>query len=274
MRRGFLRLAPLLAAAWLAAPGLRAEPLVLSLPPFIEAERGATLMEDFLSLVAERTGAGFALARHDNAFSYMDNLEDGRFDLVFEGPHVLALLAEQGVATPLAEFRHTLSYVVVVPREDAPIYELRDLAGKPVCVGPSPDPFALELTASIGNPTREPVLVAVADHRRRIRQLLGGQCRAATLQTTRFLTLEDAEGADELRIIYKSADLPGFGAAVNTRVDGEVAGRIAAVLTSAEGAAALRALAVALFGDEAPMMPASAARLRELAARINTYVSW
>lgn len=274
MRRSFLLLAPLLAAAWLAAPGLRAEPLVVSLPPYIEGEHGATLMEDFLSLVSERAGAGFDLARHDNAFSYMDNLEDGRFDLVFEGPHILALLAERGEATPLAEFRHSLSYVVVVPREGSPIYELRDLAGKPVCVGPSPDPFALELTASIGNPTREPILVDVADHRRRIRQLLGGQCQAATLQTTRYLTLDDDEGADELRIIYKSADLPGFGAAVNARVDGELADRIAAVLVSAEGAAALRPLAVALFGDEAPMTPASAARLRELAARINAYVSW
>lgn len=258
----------------LATPAHGADALTLSLPVSIPADRAEDLSRDLLGVLSARSGERIALAGHANPLGYVHDLKSGRFDVVIEGPHVLAALAEHGDMVPVAEFKFTLSYVVVVPKHDTRTYEIHDLAGKPVCAGEMPDLFALELTANVGNPTREPVMIPVADYLRRMRFLLSGRCLAATLQTTRYLTLDEAEGADELRIIYKSDDLPGFGAAVSSRLEGDRRAAIASALTSAEASWAARGLAVALFGNAAPLAAVDPSRLRPLAGLMDAYFAW
>jgi hypothetical protein len=258
---------PLATLAWAGAP------LLVSLPLAIEAEQSESLSGDLVALLATQSGQTFAVARHDNALAYLRDLDAGRFAVVLEGPHVLAALARRGDMIPTAEFRRALSFVLVVPRVDNEIYQLGDLAGKPLCSGEIPDLFALQIAEAIDNPAREPTLVPMLDHRRRIRQLLGGQCRAASLQTTQLLALEPRDGADDLRIIYKSRDLPGFGIALSAALAPELRERITETLLSGPGRRATRALAVALFGDEAPLGSSDPQRLLPLAGLMDDYLA-
>ncbi len=248
-----------------------ATPHLVSLPAAIPADRVTELGGDLVELLSSRTGEPFALAVHDNTLTYLKDLAGGRFAVVFEGPHVLGALARRDLLAPVAEFNQGQSFVVVVPTAESGIYQLDDLAGKPLCAGEIPDLFALTLLDIVGNPSREPVIVPVAEPRNRVRRLLGGHCLAATLQTDRFLTLEQSDGADALRIIYKSRELPGFGVGVATDLPETTRRRIREVLLSANGRAATRALGAALSGGEAPLAESDANRYGAYAELMDTY---
>ncbi len=250
-----------------------AAPHLVSVPAAIGADEAAQLATDLADLLSSRTGETFAVANHDNALDYLDELQNGRFALVFEGPHVLGALARRGLLEPVAEFMHPLSFVVVVSTAQNGIYQLADLAGKPLCGGTIPDLFAMSLLATIDNPTREPVIVPAGDARHRVRRLLGGRCRAATLQTDRYLAMDQADGADDLRVIYKSREMPGFGAGVSVDLPPSLRQGIAGVLLSAEGRDATRALAVALFGTDAPLAGGRAGRFAALAPLMDPYLA-
>lgn len=250
---------------------VRADPLLISLPASLDSDESTYMARDVVELLARRTGANFELARHDNALAYLRDLESDRFALVFDGPHVLAALAEGGAMRPVVEFRHALSYVVVVPSRDQRVYQLRDLAGKPVCTGSLPDLFALHLAANIGNPTREPVVVPEPDHLRRLRRLAAGHCHAATLQTSRFMALSEREGSEDIRIIYKSDTLPGIGAAVSLHLEQPVREAIVDALLSSEGVGATRAMSIGFLGTEAPLAAIGPDRLRPLAGLMDSY---
>lgn len=237
---------------------------LVSIPPAIDADTAQALTADLLDLLNKNTGQLFLLAPASNPLSYMDNLQSGRFTVVFEGPHVLGALSALNLMQPVGIFSQNQSYVVVVSKRDNDIYQLSDLAGKPLCTGGIPDLYSLHLLGQIDNPSREPVLLPVADHRRRIRALINGQCQAATIQTTRYLTLDPADGFDDLRIIHQSSTLPGFGVAIANDLPDDLGANITATLTSGEGRRIARSLAIALTGDDAPLVAMNDDRLETL----------
>lgn len=260
-------------AGMAGVPLCAAPPHLVSLPAAIASDQAVELADGLATLLSSATGERFIVAAHDNSLDYLDDLEQGRFALVFEGPHVLGALARRGLLEPVAEFMHPLSYVVVVSTAETGIYQLADLAGKPLCGGAIPDLFAVSLLASIDNPTREPVILPAGDARHRVRRLLGGRCRAATLQTDRYLAMEEADGADELRVIHKSREMPGFGAGVSAALPVTLKQLIAEVLLSAEGRDTTRALAVTLVGTEAPLNGADFHRFVALASLMDPYLA-
>lgn len=223
-------------------------PHLVSLPPAVSNPALAGILAETL---ASATGADFAAARHDNPLGYLDDLRKDRYAVVFEGPHVLGALARRQRLLPVAAYTGTQSFVVAVNHEDEATFALRDLAGQPVCVGGTPDLFAMELVAAIGNPSREPVLVPVTEPLRRVRRLLGGDCRALTLQTRHFLSLEQRDGGDRLRVIHQSASLPGYGVGLSPDLPPALREDIARALVSDDARGVTRAVGIALTGEEA-----------------------
>ncbi len=263
----------LVLAGLLAALPAAAGPLLVSLPPGLDAEPLRRAADEFSDLLSRGLGMPFEAHVARNDFEYLRNLEQGRYAVLIAAPQVLAALDARAMAEPVAQFAGSNRFVVVVAADDESIYQLSDLAGATLCAGDMPDLYALKVNQAIANPTREPVLVPVGDAEARVRRLLSGHCVAATLHSDRFLALDDAAGRDRVRIIYQSPPLPQPGMAITTMIPEHALARARQIILSEVGGRILAPLARAFAATSGELQPPRRRALAPLAALMDGYLA-
>ncbi len=267
-----VRLALVLAGLLAALPAA-AGPLLVSLPPGLGAEPLRRAAEEFSDLLSRGLGVPFETHVSRNDFEYLRDLEQGRYAVLVAAPQVLAALDARAMAEPVAQFAGSNRFVVVVAADDESIYQLSDLAGATLCAGEMPDLYALKVNQTIASPTREPVLVPVADAEARIRRLLSGHCVAATLHSDRFLGLDAATGRDRIRIIYQSPPLPQPGVAITAMIPEQALVRARQVILSEVGGRILEPLALAFAATPGDLQPPRRRALAPLAPLMDGYLA-
>ncbi len=266
------RLAWFLALAWLTSgPLLAGQPLLVSLPPGLgdATRQGAAA---FAELLGRGTGREFAVHVARNSFEYLRDLEQRRYAVVIAGPHVLAALDAHDIAEPAGQFPGRSRFMVITTADNETIYQLSDLSGTTVCTGPTPDLAGLRLVQAIDNPTRDPVLVPVAEPGARVRRLLSGHCLAASIGSRRFLDLDAAEGRERLRIVYQSQALPQAGVAIALWIPEDVRDRASQIIRSDAAGRALQRVAMAFSADPGSLVTARRKALATLAPLLDGYL--
>ncbi len=250
--------APLSAAAAIAAKD--AGTFYFSAPPGGSYREDVAKYQPIADHLSRVTGKRFIYQYSDNWLSYSKNMTAGIYDVVFDGPAFNGWRIERMNHAPLVKLTDEVVFVVVA-RSDAPITQLKQLAGHRVCAIPAPDAGALSLLSQFDNPARQPVIAEAKDWQDSYKRLMEGKCAGSVMPQKVLSTLD----RKAVKVIYQHKPLPNQTFSAGPRLSQELKDRVRDALLSAPGKEATARLRDDLGGgDFVPATPAEYVGLGKL----------
>jgi len=236
-------------------PGLAAaEPYVFTSPPREPAAKGKKDYGPIADYLSKVTGKKFVYQHSDNWLSYMKDLQTGKYDLIFDGPHFVSWRVAKLNHTPLVRLPGGLDFVVISRKDDKKIEQLEDLAGYFVCGHAPPNLASLIMQAQFNNPARQPQIREVRGFPNAFKGLLEGKCDGAVLPARVYNKLNKEDKDKRTRILFHSKPLPHQAISADPRIPADLQNKIRASLLTPEGEAATKALRTR-FGGGQKMIP-------------------
>jgi hypothetical protein len=181
------------------------------------------------------TGKKIVYKHPDNWLNYQTDMQKGRYDLVFDGPHFIGWRTSKAQHQPLAKLPGNLAFVVFVNKNDKHIGRMEDLAGRTVCGLAPPNLATLTMYNQFPNPARQPLVVAVKSFPVGYKQVQSGKCTAGVMRDKMFKKLQKKHG-NVARMIWNSQGTANQGFTAGPRFSTSDKKRIAAGLLSRDAA--------------------------------------
>ncbi len=248
-------------ATMLLVLGLRpafATIVMTAAPRGTNAEETATYqpIADFLTKVlGEKVEYKFA----DNWLSYQENVREGLYDIIFDGPHLTSWRIHYLGWVPLVKLPQPHVWVVVTKKDNTQVQNLDSLIGRLVCSPAPPNFGTLTLQSEYSNPVEMPVIVPTKGWKNAYNGVLSGKCMAGVMPLTNWRAF-DPSGL-ESRVIFQHTPFPNQALSVSSvRFSPEVQKKIRDALLSPDGQAAmqnLRARYAKVHGKIEPLVAAT-----------------
>lgn len=232
--------------------------LIFSAPPREDTAQAEKDYGPLVALLSQVLGEKVSYQPPASWAAYSQAMQEGRYDIVFDGPHFVAWRMTHQGHQPLLRLPGTLGFVAIV-KAGNPARNLNDLLKQTVCVSASPNLAANVLLAEYG-PIAQPRL-------RHPRNDMAGiyaafraeECGAAVLRDVFFdKKLEDAERAG-LHAVFRSRPYPNQALTAGPRISPERRSAMVTALTAAENRAAIAPLMSRFAGNpDAALVPAAA----------------
>lgn len=222
--------------------------LILSAPPrgtLAEETQNYQPVADFLSRIV---GRKVVYEHSGNWLSYSQNMTQGKYDFVFDGPHFNGWRMEKQNHTPLVKLPEDFIFVVVVKAGNTAIQDMKKLAGRRICAHAPPNLGTLTMLNQFDNPSRQPLIVEVQRWDNSYKGLIAGKCVATVLP------IKSKEKFDKdknlTRVVYTSQVLPNQAISAGPRIAPEIQARLKQALLSEDGKAATAKLRSAYAGKD------------------------
>jgi len=248
-----------------AVYGRAAAELVLSAPPRETREAGQAMYGPLADHLTKVLGEQVVYRYPTQWLRYAKEMREGKYDIVFDGPHFMAWRIAHLEHTPLVRLPGTLQFYLVVKADDDKNKSLNDLSGKKICGLAPPNLGTLIVYSHYLNPARQPVIHEVQGGFKKIfTAFKAGECQAAIFRTTFYdKKLSESERAIT-RIIFKSRALPNQGITVGPRVKPEMRQIIATSLTAGDGVAASAKIVTRFGGQAKSFITATPAEFKDI----------
>lgn len=209
--------------------------LVLAAPPRENSQKGEELYLPLARKLSEILGQKVIYKQPKSWAEYANNMRDGHYDIVFDGPHFVAWRQKNLKHQPVASLPGSLQFYIVTNRNNDQLNKKRDLIGKKICGMPSPH-LATDLVYDLfKNPVLQPHIYEVrGGQRNSFLAFKQGKCDATIFRTTLYKRLPKEE-KEKLKIVAKTRRLPNQTISVSQRLH-KNASEIAQFLVSSEGA--------------------------------------
>lgn len=215
--------------------------IVLTAPPRESAEAGAKLYEPLAKSLSELLGEKVVYQHPGNWHNYQKQLQNDKYDIVFDGPHFAAWRMTSLNARPLVRLPGNLRFVLVTNSEDNKITRVNDLVGKKVCTLPSPNLGALTLYSMYQNPVIQPEFVPVKGGFKQVtKKLLAGDCRGAIMRSSFYYKKLPTETRDKFKVLKESRPIINQGITVSRRIGWSARSKMLNALTTKSGNEAIR----------------------------------
>lgn len=209
--------------------------LVLSAPPRESAEEAKRTYEPLARFFTEIIGERVSYVQPRDWLQYTTDMRNGKYDILFDGPHFAAWRMKHLHHVALARLPGTLDFIVLANWDDKRINKLRDLMGLPVCGLPSPNLGTMTVMAQFTDSLAEPeIKEAQGSFEDIIKAFRDGNCRAAIVRDTAFKSLPDAE-KKPFKVIFKSPPFPNQTVTVSGSVQPKIREKLIAALTVKQG---------------------------------------
>jgi len=212
-----------------------AQEYVFSAPPRGNPEKEAQVYRPIATYLSRVTGKKIVYKHPDNWLSYQDNMQKGRYDLVFDGPHFIGWRMSKAQHRPLAKLPGNLSFVVFVSKENKQVKRMGDLAGRTLCGLAPPNLATLTMYNQFPNPSRQPLVVKVSSFPAGYDQVSKGKCTAGVMRDKMFVKLQKKNG-NQARVIWNSRGTANQGFSAGPRFSVGDKKRIADGLLSQDAA--------------------------------------
>jgi ABC-type phosphate/phosphonate transport system substrate-binding protein len=179
--------------------------LVLSAPPRGKAEAESKIYQPVAEYLSRAIGRKIVFRHIDNWLTYQSEMQKGKIDIVFDGPHFVSWRMAALQHEPLAKLPGKLAFVAVVKAGNQDVLDTRDLAGRTVCAFAPPNLATLTFLAEFENPARQPLIVNVESFPQAYQMMLAGKCQAAVLRDALYKKL-DGE-AKQARVVFQSGGI-------------------------------------------------------------------
>lgn len=227
------RLLPLCAVF---ASSLASADFVLSSAPRDTREKEQEIYQPIADLLSKATGEKFRFQWGDNFLIYQSEMRKGNYDLVMDGPHLVAWRMARLNHVPVVKFPGSLEFVLIARKDDQRVQSLKDMAGRSVCALPPPNLSTLTVLAEFDNPARQPHLIGVQGFADTYQGVVSGKCVGAILQAKLYFNLDkDAKAA---KVVFDTKPLPNQAFTAGPRINADMREKIVKALLSPEGQAA------------------------------------
>lgn len=234
------------AAALMWVPGISpasanpgADALILSAPPRGKIESENKVYQPVADYLSKATGRKVVYKHIDNWLSYQSEMQKGKIDIVFDGPHFVSWRMAALRHEPVAKLPGKLAFVAIVKTGDQDITDTRDLAGRMVCAFAPPNLATLTFLAKFDNPARQPRIVNVESFPQAYKMMLAGKCRAAVLRDAAHKKL-DSE-AKKTRVVFQSGGIANQAFSAGPRLNETEKTKMAQALVAPEANVAIKA---------------------------------
>lgn len=209
--------------------------LILSAPPRENTQKGVELYGPLADKLSKIIGRKVVYKQPKSWAEYATNMRDGKYDIVFDGPHFVAWRQKNLKHQPVASLPGSLQFHIITYKNNGLINNKRDLVGKKICGMPSPH-LATDLVYDLfRNPVLQPNIYEVRGGQRKSFQAFKeGKCEATIFRTTLYKRLPKEEKS-KLKIVATTRELPNQTVSISQRLH-KNASQIAQFLVSKEGA--------------------------------------
>jgi ABC-type phosphate/phosphonate transport system substrate-binding protein len=224
----------LLLAGWLIIGQSSAQdPLVLGAAPRENAEEGMQLYGPLAQRMGEVLGREVVYRHPGNWLAYQRDMRNGAYDILLDGPHLIAWRIHEIDHVPLARVPGELRFVVIVSESDTSIQSLDDLVARSVCAVAPPNLAPLVLLSQYPNSIRQPLIhPARRGMRQAFEQFRAGECVAAALPAGFYNNILSDQDRAGTRVLFRSEGLPQQGFTAGPRLDEGEREALKALLTA------------------------------------------
>lgn len=234
-----------LAASLVVAAALISGPTHASTYIVSSAPRGTKASETqyyapLAQYLSQVTGQKFVYEYPQNWLTYAHNMQQNRYDILFDGPHFVSWRIHHLQAVPLVKLPQPHIWLILRKAGDHSLTNVSSLAGRLVCAPAPPNFGALVLVSMFPDPLSQPVFVQTKGWKAGYDGVLSGKCAATIVPDTNY-KLFDPSGTHE-KILYQHAPYPNQAITASARIPRALRNRIRAALLSPQGEAVLAGL--------------------------------
>ena len=214
---------------------------ILTAPPRENADLGKETYQPLADYLSQLLGDKVVYQQPSGWFDYTQKMREGRYDIIFDGPHFAAWRVKHLQHIPIVVLPGTLDFILVAKANDQEITKTSDLNGKKICGMLSPNLGTSLVYELFENPVLQPVIEEVRGGMQEVYNAFdSAHCRAAILRNHYFNNLPETEKA-KLKIIAKTKSMPNQTITISKRLE-KNARQIADFMVSQEGAMAAQGL--------------------------------
>ena len=207
--------------------------LIFSAPPRgTEKEERATY-EPLAQAMSDTLGEKVTYVYPRDFIQYSVDMQKGRYDIVFDGPHFSQWRVVNLNHTILVNLPENLQFLVVTPKGRKNVNTLHDLVYETVCAQLTPQLGTLMLLKNYYERAAEPQLHLVHGEDKVFTDFSAGKCTAAVLRDKTFYKMTKAERA-AYKVIYKSEIAPNDAITANNKISRKQRKALIALLTNPE----------------------------------------
>lgn len=167
----------------------QAKDLVFSAPPRGTIGAESATYKPIAEHLSQAIGKKIVYKHPGNWLTYQKQMQEGDYDLVFDGPHFVSWRIVHTQHEPLVKLPGQLVFVVITDKDNAQVKTLGNLKGRTVCGFAPPNLATLTLFQQFSNPAQQPVLINVKSFGDAYKGVIGGKCNAAVMRDKMFAKL-------------------------------------------------------------------------------------
>ncbi|MCI0504922.1 MAG: phosphate/phosphite/phosphonate ABC transporter substrate-binding protein [Gammaproteobacteria bacterium] len=216
--------------------------LIFSAPPREDAKKEYETYGPLVNYLSYVIGERVVYEHPDGWAEYANNMRNGHYDIVFDGPHFSAWRMKHISHIPVARLPGSLGFVVVARKQgNRTIHKIKDLLALKVCALASPNLGTVTFYNLLANPVYQPRLYEVKGGFAKVFEALKeGKCDAAVLRDSFYYNMDPRE-KQNLTVVTASKPFPNQTITVGQRLH-KKKDIIAQKLVSSEGKQAAAAL--------------------------------
>lgn len=210
--------------------------LLFATAPTHSAEETTKLYTPIVNFLSAKTGKKIRLEIPSNFIQYSKRIQDNKYDIVFDGPHLVAWRMERYQHTPIIRFPGQIR-IVIAAREKSPLSNIDDLQyGTKVCAFVPPNLLTMSMLSYFPSPAKQPELVRVQGFKNLMKCLKSGKGDAAVLRDKLWNKAKKAGTTKGLKLIARpSRGYPGRTFTVGPKIGPALRAQITDLLLSDEG---------------------------------------
>lgn len=209
---------------------------IFATAPTHSAEETQKLYGPIMKFLSEKTGKKFTLEIASSFIQYSSRMQAGKFDMVFDGPHLVGWRMERQQHIPIVRFPGQIK-IVIATKEDSVLSSMDDLQyGIRICSFTPPNLLTMSMLSYFPSPAKQPSLIRVQGFKNLMSCLKTGKGNAAVLRDKLWEKAQKSGAAKGLKIIAApTRSYPGRTFTVGPKIDAELRSKITNLLLSEEG---------------------------------------
>lgn len=230
-----------------------AQDLIFTAPPREKEEQGIKLYGPLAVHFSKVLKTRVVYQHPHNWLNYQRDMRNGKYDIVFDGPHFASWRMAHLKHDMLVKLPGTLVFYLLAKKDDASVQNTNDLIGKKICGISPPNLSTLSILDFYRNPVRQPVIKGIRGGMGVVYKsfMKGVGCKAMVLRNTFYKKKLTDEKRAGLKLIYESRPLPNQVISAGPRISNIDKGRLAKSLVSGSGAKAALPIARRFGGKKA-----------------------
>lgn len=251
-----------LCLSWMPTSLTADEPLVFSAPPRASAEVEGKVFNPVAQYLSRAIKRKVVYQHPGDWLSYQSNMQRGDYDIVYDGPHLVAWRIERLQHEPLATLPSKLAFNIFVHKDNTKIKKLKNLCGRSIC-GMAPPNLAtltlLDLFAD--NPVRQPLMKEVKSFKIAYQSVLSGKCVAAVMRDKAHAKIDKTK---QTRVVFHTNGTVNQSFSAGPRLNVQEKQKLVEVLISPDSIHAIPAFHQRFNRGKKPLLTANPDQYKKL----------